>query len=65
MLPFWRSPAAARAIAEQRKARFAQIAREAYEHSRDALGPQKLKPRDWETDCRSGRRPDELGGKET
>jgi hypothetical protein len=44
----WRSPAEAARRAQDREARFVHIGREAYEGARRDLGPQQLKPRDWE-----------------
>ena len=44
----WKSTAEAARLADRREARFVKIAREAHERARGELGPQKLKPRDWE-----------------
>lgn len=44
----WTPHAEAARLAGERKARFIQLAREAHEGARQRLGPQKLKPRDWE-----------------
>ncbi|NNM71332.1 hypothetical protein [Enterovirga aerilata] len=46
----WRSPAELARRVARREARFVEIARVAYERARGELGPQKLKPRDWEPD---------------
>ena len=48
MLWPWTSPKSAARLARDRKAGFVRIAREAHERSREELGEQKLKPRDWE-----------------
>ena len=44
----WKSLAAAARLASEREARFVRIARQAHERARRDLGPQALKPRDWE-----------------
>ncbi|MDB5558899.1 MAG: hypothetical protein JWQ36_1833 [Enterovirga sp.] len=44
----WRSPEEVARRAQDREARFVRIGREAYEGARRDLGPQQLKPRDWE-----------------
>jgi hypothetical protein len=44
----WHSPETTTRRADERKARFVRIAREAHERSRQDLGDQKLKPRDWD-----------------
>jgi hypothetical protein len=44
----WRSPEQAAQRAAAREAHFVAIGREAHERARRNLGPQRLKPRDWE-----------------
>jgi hypothetical protein len=44
----WNSSERATRLAEDRKARFVQIARDAHERARRELGDQKLKRRDWD-----------------
>ena len=46
----WNSPVEAARRAAAREARFIGIAREAHERARRDLGPQQLKPRDWEAE---------------
>jgi hypothetical protein len=46
----WNSPVEAARRAAAREARFIGIAREAHERARHDLGPQQLKPRDWESE---------------
>lgn len=44
----WTSQTETSRRAADRKARFVQIARDAHDRARRDLGPQALKPRDWE-----------------
>jgi hypothetical protein len=44
----WRTPIQAAQRAAAREAHFVAIAREAHDRARGHLGPQRLKPRDWE-----------------